>query len=1172
MTRGGSGGIELVTESVAFRESKDSLRVMLAQISPAYDQAELNSRSVVSVRDPDAQAERILAVVAHAQSAEADVLLFPELVAPSRHRQAIEDALSTTEKDIVACVCYEHTTLSGLRAMVSESEAAQHGLEAPDAETRLVNFCRVFVKSGDDTRVYTQIKLTPFSGEFSLSARSSLFCGRIIRRFVTNWGNFIFLICKDYVGEVGVEGRTPMFDFLKSLTHEGLHYVFVPAMNAEPEAFMHAARAFYYLQEKSSHTFSVFLNAAELDHTTIVFPVRPHPRVRGGGQIEIVPLFESKPAWGTQLRFPGRTERLIAATLVRLDTYTPLPGKMIFSPVHQTESVDFADLGLPVEAPPEAVQTSPAPPEPVAPARHNLPAQPTAFVGREQELEETTRLLADPSCRLITLTGHGGVGKSRLAAQIACDQVQAFPDGVYFVPLAPIGSVEHITSTVADALSFPLSGRQNPKQQLLNFLREKQMLLLMDNFEHVLEGAQLVADILQGAPKVKVLATSRERLNLRGEWTLEVCGLQVPPARDADGAETYSAVQLFVEGARRVRSSFTVDDVERQEVVRICRAVEGMPLAIELASSWVRALTCREILEEIETGLDFLATTARDVPERHRSLRAVFEHSWSLLPDAERDALMRLSLFRGGFQRDAAGKVAGTSLMVLSELVDRSLLRWDPSRRYGMHELLRQYAEAKMGEEPSCLRETRDRYCSYYTTFLREREELLWGLEQREALSDIAEEIENIRRAWNWAVEEEHWDELNGALAGLSRFYDVRGRFNEAYDALTAVEERVRSADQEMLPPEAALLRGRGLARLGFFSHRLGRYDEAEEQLRASLDKLRGIGATKETPPALRGLGSVARLRGSFAEAKRLYEESLAVAEAEGSRLGVVLSLAGLGHVARQLGEYDEAKRFHERCLAIHEEMGDLRGKAVCSMNMANVSQALGNYAEAARHYRETLEVAEEINDRRLAASALNNLGTVESRLGEYEEARRLYRQCLSMSKELGDRRLVAFSLSNLGSVAAMLGEYTQAKQLNQESLRAYEELGDREGVAYALIGLGDAARGLGEHEESRKFLRQALDVASDLGATPVALEAFGVAAKLLSDTGDERAGLKVAAFVAGHAAAEKGAKDRAERLRSSLAAVLPPEAVKAAEWMVKTADVESLARELFGQGSDKKT
>jgi len=329
----------------------------------------------------------------------------------------------------------------------------------------------------------------------------------------------------------------------------------------------------------------------------------------------------------------------------------------------------------------------------------NLPAEPTQFVGRRDELAEIRRHLVET--RLLTLTGPGGIGKTRLALKAAEEAADDFEDGCTFVSFAPIRSVEHIIQTIAEAVKFPIATHEDPQHQLLRYLQKRQLLLVMDNFEHLLDGAGIVSEILQAAPTVKILATSREKLNLQSETNIIVGGMGLPGQVRSEDTEKNDAITLFVQSGSKVRPGFDPSPDELGKIENICHIVQGMPLAIELAAAWLHILNVDEIAEELEKGLDILTTEVRDAPERHRSIRAVFDHSWSLLQQTEREIFMHLSVFRGGFTREAAQQVAGASLQLLTGLVNKSFLSHDPnSDRLEIHELLRQCAQERLEKIP----------------------------------------------------------------------------------------------------------------------------------------------------------------------------------------------------------------------------------------------------------------------------------------------------------------------------------------------------------------------------------------------------------------------------------------------------------------------------------------
>lgn len=447
-----------------------------------------------------------------------------------------------------------------------------------------------------------------------------------------------------------------------------------------------------------------------------------------------------------------------------------------------------------------AGQLTPATRELAAP-HHNLPAALTPFVGREAELATLSALLAQPDIRLLTLVGTGGMGKTRLALELGRASLDAYADGVFVVALAPLSAATVLPAAIAQALDLSIHSG-DPAAALLRFLRDKHMLLILDNFEHLHDGVGLVLDILDAAARVQVLATSRERLNVRGEQLIVVEGLSYI-SEVASAADASPAARLFAQNARRVQPSFQLDERNLPDVLRICRLVQGMPLGLELAAAWAELLTVREIAYEIERSADFLAADWADAPARQRSMRAVFEWSWGLLNDAERQLFRRLAVFRGAFTRAAAEAVVGASLHVLVGLVHKSLLRRSDAGasqigRYEAHELLRQFAAEQLASSPGEQAAVEERHSRFYLTFVAERERRMARADPHAAVAEIQGERDNLRRAWAWVTTHMRLAELDRSVNGLWYFYLHVGPYAEAEQAFGHAAEQVLARLSQM--------------------------------------------------------------------------------------------------------------------------------------------------------------------------------------------------------------------------------------------------------------------------------------------------------------------------------------------------------------------------------------
>jgi predicted ATPase/DNA-binding SARP family transcriptional activator/Tfp pilus assembly protein PilF len=648
-----------------------------------------------------------------------------------------------------------------------------------------------------------------------------------------------------------------------------------------------------------------------------------------------------------------------------------------------------------------------------APRLLNWPHSPTPLIGREIELAELAEMVANPECRLLTILGPGGMGKSRLALEVAAAEAWSFSDGAAFVPLTSLSSATYLAPTIAQALGVALSSLDDPRQQLIHALREREMLIVLDSFEHLRDGSDLLSKLLVQAPGLQLVVTSRERLDVEGEWLLELDGLSYPSPETPESAmRAYSAAQLFLSSARRADATFDVAKGDAAAVGRICSLVGGMPLAIELAAAWVRVISCAEIVQELEQGLAILSTARGGAAGRHGSLRSVFDQSWQLLNAEEQRAFRSLSVFAGGFEREAAEQVAGVTLPLLSLLVDKTLVRWDHRRRYDMHELIAEYAHEKLREsgDENAIRE---RHAGYMLQLAERAEPELRGPHQKSWLDRLDADRDNLRQALDWALRSERDQDLELGLrmvSALGGFWWMRG-MREGRDWLAALLARPRAARR-------TLGRARALALAG---------DLAIEHA------------------------------GDNARARRMYEESLSLSRELEDGQSIATSLLGMGAVARASGDMAGARALLVQSLTIWQELDEKWGIAWALHDLGDLAFDEGDLVPARVLYEQSLALREEVGDRSGIAWLINNLGEVDRYAGRYEQARALYEKSLRLHREVGNSGGVTAVLSNMGYAALNQGQRRVAKALFRESLS--QNLG-REGLtALCLIGLAGAAR-----------------------------------------------------------------------------------------------------------------
>jgi predicted ATPase/class 3 adenylate cyclase len=678
---------------------------------------------------------------------------------------------------------------------------------------------------------------------------------------------------------------------------------------------------------------------------------------------------------------------------------------------------------------------------------NNLPVQLTSFVGRQKELGELQQLLKNT--RLLTLTGPGGSGKTRLALQVAGDVIEQFRNGVFFVALGPVADPKLIASTIAQLLGIKESAGKSIADSLQEYLRGKSLLLVLDNFEQVIAGASLVAQLLGTCHELKILITSREALRISGEYEYAVPPLPLPdlsPLSSSDSLSSYAAVELFVQRARAVKPDFNLNRETARAVAEICRRLEGLPLAIELAAARIRLFSPRAMLDRLGNRLEFLSGGGRDLPARQQTLRNAIVWSYDLLTENEQRLFRRLSVFIGGCMLDAVEALAEDPLERVSiigelgSLVDKSLLRQvdDPygEPRFLMLELLREFGLEQLiasGEQD----QIRRWHAQFFLSLAEQAESKMESAEQLEWVNRMQQEHDNLRAALQWSMTANDASEICLRLATtLGLFWEVRGYFSEGRERLSAVLN-THSAQEE------TAARAQLLARAAELAYRQSDY------------------------PATT----------SFAQ------ESLEICRLIQDYRGVASALIKLGNAATEAGDYQTASQYLEESLETWRALNDQHGTARVLISLGWVALRAGDYALAKARLEEALSISREVGDARSIGFELSGLGEIALRQGDYSNATALLEESLEVRRQLGNKWGLGVSLGTLGWVAMHMQDWDRARERLGESLEVRQEIGDKGGSAWCLERLAEIALAHGESDKAVRVLGAAAALRISIGS-----------------------------------------------------------------------------------------
>jgi predicted ATPase/class 3 adenylate cyclase/uncharacterized protein HemY len=691
----------------------------------------------------------------------------------------------------------------------------------------------------------------------------------------------------------------------------------------------------------------------------------------------------------------------------------------------------------------------------LVPDTHNFPAQVTSFVGRERELEELSLLLSAAGNRLITLTGSGGTGKTRLSLQVAAQQVHHYKHGVWLVELAGVTQAQDVPAAVALALGIPLSSDGEASKQIFSYLRERACLLVLDNFEQVVDAALFVSDLLKQCAQVSVLVSSRELLQIAGETEYPLSPLELPDVETHIDLKTwtqFAGLRLFVERCQSARPNFTVTTENLGDVTEICRRLEGLPLAVELTSALVRGMTPQQIVPRLQDRFRVLASSRRDLDPRQRSMRGAIDWSYDLLNEDERALFAELSVFAGGFDLEAAEAVCETPGVfdLVYSLRDKSLLRvveTEETARFFMLETLRDYAREKRDQAQRD--ETNARHSAYYLTLAQQWSEQLGGAgEAIMAQKRFRADIDNMRAGMDWAIKQDDCDRVAAYGRSLARFFLARGLYSEGDQRLALAEQACRQGgDQKSL---ALLLIQRG--RIAFQRSQL---DAARRFYEESYTLSKQTSDTPRLVAPLINLGQIAWAESDYEKARQFWEEGLTLARKTEQPRYQAMLLGNLGILVSERGDFEEAKRHYEEALAIHRGNKDTFSIAYALMHVGDTAMRQKQYASAYQNMRDSHDLFAQLGRQHELALTCIHLGHILMEQGRFEEAHTQIQEGLRIGISIEDAWSEMYGLSTKGLLLGRQARFSEAYADFRQALRIAQRLNDRRQIAHLLVYAG---------------------------------------------------------------------------------------------------------------------
>lgn len=805
-----------------------------------------------------------------------------------------------------------------------------------------------------------------------------------------------------------------------------------------------------------------------------------------------------------------------------------LREKLKLEPDAETRAL-YATIQAKRLAPPQRTAVE-EPATAIEPVLKGAPLDVTLFIGREQEISALVDRLKREEARLITIVALGGTGKTRLSVETAKRFLEEYPaitpDGAVFVALASVDKPDALLYAIAKELGLSHSGQADPLSELVNFLRKRRMLLVLDNFEQLVEGAPLLQEVLNACPGVKMLVTSREPLHLSFEWRVDLDGLPYPEEGTSD-ADELESVRLFLQCAEQVKPGFELGPETRPLAYRLCATLAGMPLAIKLAANWLRVMSLEQIVTEVDRSLDILTSQMRDIPNRQRSMSAVFEATWGMLSSEEQRAFASLAVFRGGFSAQAALQVAEVSPYLLAGLVDHGLVRLGDGGRYEVHELTRQFAAAKLRGNEGASKLVPQRHSQYYLDVLIRECPNMYGKTPQVSLEILKKDSANLRIAWDWAVEHLSITALEPAVEPLAAFYEIagflaageqafwvalekhkhgakdpvelgtlftlwmhyalflifEGKWTEAIPHAERIEGMAHSLKEDFKIADAHQLKG-------LILHSSGKKAETLDTFKIAVEIYRTLNHPRRLIYALNHLGEGYSAAVKPYEALRCHEEALHLSQAIGDSRMEALSLSHMGVAYFYISKFDKAVLSWEQAAHAFELLGDVRDNGRTRNNLSYVYNRLGEYERAIQNGEKALSIMVQIGDRLNEANTSDTVGESYFALGDYAKARRYYESAIHISQELGHAGSdPAAYRTNLALLETAMGRYAEAEKQLEEASSYREEIGHPKEVAGYLSVKARLFRRTGRMDEALETVEKGIALLREAGDQPQTIE-----------------------------------------------------------------------------------